>query len=163
MQHHTLGSEQFISSATLKTHASPVFGALPVQDIDTALVLKIIEPLWPTETETETASRVRNRIELVLDWAKSREYRSGENPARWRGQLYKVLPKRSQVQPTRNFPALPYAQIPLFMAKLREHTGTAARELEFVVLTATRVNESTMATWSEIDPLPRSGRCRPSG
>lgn len=134
---------------TLKTYASPVFGALPVQDIDPALVLKVIEPLWPTKTET--ASRVRNRIELVLDWAKSREYRSGENPARWRGHLDKVLPRRSHVQPTRNYPALPYPQIPTFMAKPGEHTGTAARALEFVVLTATRVNDSTMAAWSEID------------
>jgi integrase len=134
---------------TLKTYASPVFGKLPVQDVDEALVMKVLEKIW--ETKTETATRVRNRIELVLDWAKARKYRTGENPARWRGHLDKLLPKRSKVQPPKPHAALPYTEIGKFMAELRRHSGVAARTLEFVILTAARVNEAVNATWPEVD------------
>lgn len=134
---------------TLQTYASPIFGKLPVQDVDTALVMKVLEPIWGTKTET--ATRVRSRIELVLDWAKARKYRAGENPARWRGHLSHLLPKRSDVKAVRNHPALPYTEAPAFLAALRVRTGVAAMALEFVILTAARVSEATHAQWSEID------------
>lgn len=134
---------------TLKTYASPVFGSLPVQDVDEALVMTVIEPLW--RTKTETATRVRNRIELVLDWARARKYREGENPARWRGHLDKLLPKRSRVRKVKNHPALPYAEIPAFMRDLRSRGGIASQAVELIVLTGVRESEATNAQWSEID------------
>ena len=108
-------------SNTLATYASPVIGGVPVQDVDTALVLEILEPLW--RTKTETASRVRGRIEAVLDWAKARGLRAGENPARWRGHLSNLLPKRSKAQRVRHHPALPYRDVPAFIAALRKLDG----------------------------------------
>ena len=102
---------------TLETYAYPVIGDLPVAAIDTGLVMQIIEPIWTTKTET--ASRLRGRIESVLDWATARGYRTGDNPARWRGHLDKLLPTRSKVAPVKHHEALPYAELPAFMAELR--------------------------------------------
>jgi len=134
---------------TLKTYASPVIGSLPVQDIDTNLVIQILEPIWTTKTET--ASRVRMRIESVLDWAKVREYRDGENPARWKGHLANILPPRKKVQRVKHHPALPYAEIPAFMEALRKLEGVAPLALEFTILTACRTGEVRGATWEEFN------------
>jgi integrase len=134
---------------TLYEYACPVLGALPVQAIDTTLVMKIIEPLW--KTRPETASRLRGRIEAVLDWAKARGYRTGDNGARWRGHLDKLLPARSRVQRVEHHPALPYSEIPAFMADLRRRDGVSARALEFTILTAARVGEVIGARWAEIN------------
>jgi hypothetical protein len=98
--------------------------------------MTVLEPIW--QTKPETASRVRGRIEAVLDWAKARGYRNGENPAQWRGHLENLLPARSKVRKVEHHPALPYAQTAEFIAGLRKHDGTAARALEFLILTATR-------------------------
>jgi integrase len=134
---------------TLKQYATPVFGTLPVQDVDTTLVMKVLEPLWLAKTET--ASRLRGRIESVLDWAKTRGYRAGENPARWRGYLENLLPKRSKVQRVRHHPALPYQEIGAFVAELRQQAGVAARALEFLILTVSRTSEVTGAGSAEFD------------
>jgi integrase len=135
--------------STLQTYAYPVFGSLSVQAIDTALVTKAIEPIW--QAKPETASRVRGRIGAVLDWAKVRGYRSGENPARWRGHLDKLLPARGKVRKVEHHPALPYAEMGDFFASLREQQGIAARALEFLILTAARTGEVISARWSELD------------
>ena len=100
-----------------------------MQAIDTGLVLKVLEPIWTTKPET--AGRVRGRIESILDWAKVRGYRDGENPARWRGHLDKLLPARSKVRRVEHHAALPYAELPGFLVALREQEGIAARALEF--------------------------------
>jgi integrase len=134
--------------ATLSTHAAPIM-PLPVQSIDTALVLKVLQPIWTTRPET--ASRLRGRIENVLDFAKVREFRGAENPARWRGHLDKLLPARSKVREVKHHSALPYAELPAFLARLREQEGVAARALEFTILTAARTAESMGATWGEIN------------
>ncbi|RZS86620.1 tyrosine-type recombinase/integrase [Pigmentiphaga kullae] len=135
--------------STLNTYASPVFGKLPASKIDTTLVMKAVEPIWATKTET--ASRLRGRIEAVLDWAAVRGYRQGENPARWKGHLDHLLPKRSKVQKVEHHPALPYQELTSFMKKLRELNGNAARALELLILTATRTSETIEATWDEVD------------
>lgn len=134
---------------TLKTYAYPVFDVLPVSAIDTALVMKVLEPIWTTKTET--ASRLRGRIESVLDWATVRGYRAGDNPARLKGHLDTLLPKRSRVQKVKHHPALPYAELAEFMNVLRAEEGVAARALELLILTATRTNEVIGATWEEFD------------
>ena len=126
-------------SSTLKTYAEPVIGALAVQSIDTALVMKIIEPLW--SKKPETASRLRGRIEAVLDWATVRGFREGENPARWRGHLDKLLPAHAKVRKVKHHAALPYDELPAFMTALRAQDGVAARALEFLILTAARTGE----------------------
>ena len=136
-------------AATLATYAEPVMGSLPVQAIDTALVTKVIEPIW--SEKPETASRVRGRIESVLDWAKVRGYRQGENPARWRGHLENLLPARSKVRSVEHHAALLFAEIGGFISALRLEVGTAARALEFAILTAARTGEVIGATWGEID------------
>jgi integrase len=135
--------------ATLATYVYPSFGELPVAVVDTGLVLEAIEPIWTTKPET--AGRVRGRIEAVLDWAKARGYREGENPARWRGHLDKLLPNRRKVRSVRNHPALPYGDLPAFMGELRDRGSVSARALEFTILTAARTGESIGARWSEID------------
>ncbi len=134
---------------TLTTYAYPAFDSLPVASIDTALVMKVLEPIWTTKTET--ATRIRGRIESILDWATVHGYRSGENPARLKGHLDKLLPKRSRVQKVEHHPALPYTELSEFMKALRTEDGVAARALEFVILTATRTNEVIGATWTEFD------------
>lgn len=136
-------------AATLRTYASPTFGTLPVAAIDTAMVISVLESIW--RDKTETASRVRGRIESVLDWAKVRGYRDGENPARWRGHLDKLLPRRFKVAMVKHHPALPYAEIASFMIALRERPGIAPKALQFLILTAARVSEVVNATWGEID------------
>ena len=133
---------------TMARYVYPVFGRFSVQTIDTGLVLKVIEPIWTAKTET--ASRVRGRIEAVFDWAAARGYRQGENPARWRGHLENLLPRKSRVAPVEHHRALPYAQIGTFMGELRAQKGIAARALEFVILTAARTGEAIGATWTEI-------------
>src|SRR5450631_3163102 len=100
-------------TATLATYAEPVIGSLPVQAIDTGLVLKVLEPIWTGKPET--AGRVRGRVESILDWAKARGYRTGENPARWKGHLDQLLPARSKVRKVQHHAALPYAELPEFM------------------------------------------------
>jgi integrase len=135
--------------STLATYAEPVLGLLSVQAIDTMLVLKVLEPIWTTKTET--AGRLRGRIETVLDWAKVRGHRKGENPARWRGHLDKLLPAQSKVRQVEHHAALPYAELPDFLAALREQEGIAARALEFTILTATRTGETIGARWGEIN------------
>ena len=135
--------------STLEAYVYPLFGDFPVQAVDVGLVIKALEPIW--EEKTETASRVRGRIEKVLDWATARGYRQGENPARWKGHLENLLPARGKVRNTAHHAALPYADLPAFMAELRKQPGIAARELEFLILTACRSGEVHKATWSEID------------
>lgn len=136
-------------SATLDRYAYAKIGALPVASIDVALVLAVIEPIW--STKTETASRVRGRIESILSWAKARGYRNGENPATWRGHLDQLLPARSQVAPVEHHAALPYAELPAFMAKLRDKEGISARALEYTILTAARTGDTIGGKWHEID------------
>jgi integrase len=140
--------EQFLNS--LQTFAFPALGSLDIAAIATADVLRILDPIW--KTKTETASRVRNRIEAVIDWAVVRGHRPpGANPARWKGHLDQVLPAPRKVAPVVHHAALPYAEVPSFMAKLRTQQGSSARALEFLVLTAARSNEVRGARWSEID------------
>jgi integrase len=141
-------------SATLSTYAYPKIGALPVQAIDTGLVLKVVEPIWTTKPET--AGRLRGRLENILDFAKARGYRGGENPARWRGHLDKLLPALSKVRQVEHHAALPYAELPPFLSDVREQEGTSARALEFAILTAARTGEVLGARWSEIDLLEKT-------
>jgi integrase len=135
--------------STLDSYVYPVFGDLPVEAVDVGLVMKAVEPIW-TE-KTETASRVRGRVESVLDWATARGYRKGENPARWKGHLENLLPNRSKVARVEHHAALPYAELPGFMVELRQRQGLAARALELVILTAARSGEVLGTSWSEID------------
>ena len=134
---------------TLATYVYPLMGALPVQQIDAGLVVRVLEPIWTTKAET--AGRVRQRIEAVLDSATARGHRSGENPARWRGHLENLLPALSKVKRVQHHPALPYTEIGAFMAELRQQAGLAARAMELLILTATRTTEAIAARWSEID------------
>lgn len=136
-------------ASTLETYANPMIGRHPVAEVDTTDILGILEPIWLTKTET--ASRLRGRIESVLDWATVRGFRQGENPARWKGHLDKLLPARSKVQKVEHHPALPYADITGFMADLAGREGLAARALEFAILTAARSGEVRGAAWGEID------------
>ena len=139
--------------ASLAQHVYPVIGDLPVHDIDTALVMKVVEPIWTRVPET--ASRVRGRIESILDWARVRGFRAGENPAHWRGHLDKMLPARSKVRSVRHHPALHYDQMPAFMAALREQNAIVARAMEFLVLTGARVGEVLGARQSEFSLLDK--------
>jgi integrase len=134
---------------TLEEHAYPVIGNLAVSDIDTTHVVKVLEPIWPKIPET--ASRLRGRIEKVLGWATVRGYRSGDNPARWRGHLAELLPARRKIQQVEHHPALPYAEMAAFMHEVRSRDSTAARALEFTALTAARNGDVLGAQWSEID------------
>lgn len=139
---------------TLAAYASPVIGDLVVSKIDTAHITKILQPSWATTTET--ASRVRGRIEAILDWATVRKYRSGENPARWKGHLDKMLPKPSKVKRKKHLPALPWADMSAFMIDLRKRAGVAARAVEFAILCAARSGEVRGAIWGEIDLTTRT-------
>jgi integrase len=135
--------------ATLEAFVYPVFGNLSVQSIDTALIMRVLEPIW--SAKPETASRVRGRIERVLDWARVRGYRSGENPARWRGNLDHLLPAKTKVRAVQHHAALPYVEIGTFMAAMRSADGIDAAALEFTILTAARSGETRLAAWDEID------------
>jgi integrase len=134
---------------SLTTYVTPVFGSLPIQSVDVGLVMKALEPIW--STKPETAARIRGRIERILDWAKVRGFRQGENPARWRGHLDVLLPARSKVQKVTHHAALPYGQIGAFMVALRRRESVAARALEFAILTAARTGEVLGARWDEMD------------
>jgi integrase len=134
---------------TIATYVAPVFGSTPVQEIDLDLVMNVIEPIW--NKKTETARRIRGRIEVILDWAKVRGYRFGENPARWRGQMDQLLPARSKLNSVKHHPALPYSEISKFMKALRAIPGNSAAALEFLILTAARTSEVIHAKWAEID------------
>jgi integrase len=134
---------------TLRDYVHPKIGKLSVADIDTGQVLRCVEPIW--KTKTSTADRVRRRIQAVLDWATVRNYRAGENPARWEGHLEHILPKAGEFASGQHHAALPYADIPEFMAALRALKGIHARALELTILTALRTNEATGGRWEEID------------
>ncbi|MEY2951938.1 MAG: hypothetical protein RLZZ401_25 [Pseudomonadota bacterium] len=136
-------------TASLDNYAHPVIGKLHVADVQQLHVLQVLEPIWTTKTET--ASRLRGRIENILDWAKARGLREGENPARWRGHLDKLLAKPSKIAKVTHHPAVPVEQANAFYLALQGRTGTAARALEFTLLTAARSGEVRGATWAEID------------
>lgn len=134
---------------TLETYASPTIGKLPVAQIDTALVVKVLQPIWATKTET--ASRLRGRIESILDWATVSKYRQGDNPARWRGHLDNLLADPSRSKRTAHHPALPWQEMGAFMVKLRAEQGIAAKAVELAILTACRSGEVRLSTWAEFD------------
>lgn len=133
---------------TLTTYAFPSIGELPVQNIEIDHVLKVLEPIW--YTKTETASRIRQRIESILDWATVRKYREGDNPALWRGRLDKILPKRTKVQKPTHFVAMDYRELPSYFRKLRQKETIACKALAFTILTATRNGEARQITYNEL-------------
>jgi integrase len=135
--------------STLATYASPMIGTLPVSAIETSHVLKVLGDIW--QEKTETATRLRGRIEKVLDWARVAGYREGENPARWRGHLEHSLAAPTKAKKVTHHPALPWRELGDFMVDLRTQKGIAAKALEFGILTAARSGEVRMATWTEID------------
>jgi len=134
---------------TLTTYAYPVIGKIAVADVETSHVMRVLEPIWTTKTET--ASRLRGRIESVLDWATVRGFRKGDNPARWRGHIEHLLAARSDVQKVVHHAALDYREVGAFLADLRKLSGAGARALEFAILTAARSGEVRGATWGEVD------------
>jgi integrase len=134
---------------TLATYAYPKIGNLPVGFIATPHVLQCVEPIW--KSKPETAARLRGRIEQVLDFARSKDLRAGENPARWKGHLDQVLPARGKVAPIVHHEALPYADLPDFFARLIDEEGVGPLALQFLVLTCARTSEVIGATWSEVD------------
>lgn len=134
---------------TLKRFAYPVFGDLLVAEIEISHVERALKPIWTTKTET--ATRLRGRIEAVLAWATVKGYRKGDNPATWKNNLDKLFPAPSEVRKVQNLPALPYADLPKFIVQVREQPGIAARALEFAILTAARTGEIIGAKWPEID------------
>ena len=134
---------------TLSTYAFPIIGKMPVGEVEVADVVRVLSPIWTTRTET--ASRIRQRIEAVLDWAKVANLRTGENPARWRGNLEHLLAEPGKVTKKRSHPALPYAEIHAFIDALRAKDAMSAKALEFAILTAARTSEVLEATWAEID------------
>jgi integrase len=151
-------------TSTLETWVYPIIGKLPVGGITTNLVLKVLkqpvgtEPGAPTfwTARTETANRVRGRIETVLDWARAKKLRDGENPAKWKGLLDQLLPPKSQVAPVEHHKALNYADLPRFMAALRERDSLSARALEYTILTAARTSDTIGAIRTEIDQEDRT-------
>lgn len=134
---------------TIATYAEPVLGGLPVRDIDVGHIHQVLEPIWTVKPET--AGRVRGRVEKILGWCRVNGFRAGENPARWRDNLDQLLPKLSEVRTVTHHPALPYSELPLFMQKLRQEGGAAARALEFTILTASRTEEVLLARPAEIN------------
>ncbi len=136
-------------TSTLERFAYPVVGDKPVADVGTDDIMEILRPIW--EVKTETASRLRSRLELVLSAAKVQGHRTGENPATWRGHLDALLPPPGRVKAVTHHPALPYSQAPAFMAALAKVDGVAARALEFAIFTAARSAEVRLATWEEFD------------
>lgn len=133
----------------LTAHAFPHIGGLPVAEISTADVLRCIEPIW--HTKTETASRVRQYIEKVLAWATVKGYRQGDNPARWMGHLKEALPAPGTIAPDKHHAALPFKELPAFFASVATMGGMAALALRFLILTAARTGEIIGATWDEVD------------
>jgi integrase len=143
-EQHALHWERSITN-----HASAIIGDIPVSAIDTALIVKVLQPIWGTKTET--ASKLRGRIESILDWATVSHFRSGENPARWKGHLDHLLADPGKVARVTHYAALPWQEVGEFMASLRQCRGVAARALEFGILTAARSGEVRGARWEEID------------
>src|SRR6266851_2625704 len=135
--------------STLEAYVYPVVGDLPVAAIDAGLVVRVLDPIWAEKPET--ASRVRGRIEAVLDAATVRGFRQGPNPAQWKGNLAHILPARGKVRKVEHHAALPFGNMPEFLAALRGREGMAARALEFAILTAARTGEVLGARWGEID------------
>ena len=134
---------------TLVTYAFPKIGSMPVDNIDTQHILKVLKPIW--NTKTETASRVRGRIELILDYAEVQKWRTGSNPARWKGHLKSILPSPQKIIEVKHHKAMPYEELPTFLSDLKLMDGMGARCLEMAILTCLRTNECTGAKWSEID------------
>lgn len=133
---------------TLKAYASPKIGAMNIADVQTEHVMSVLRPIWTTKTET--ATRLRGRLEKIIDWA-TPEHREGPNPARWRGHLDKKLADPNKIAPVENHPSLPYAQTGAFMRDLRAMEGVSPLAAEFIILTAVRTNEALLAQWSELD------------
>lgn len=136
-------------NSTLTTYAYPIIGKIRVGDVETAHIMRVLDPIWTTKTET--ASRLRGRIESVLDWATVRGFRKGDNPARWRGHIEHLLAARADVQKVQHHAALDYREVGAFLVNLRKQVGMGARALELAILTAARSGEVRGATWSEID------------
>jgi len=145
--------DQWVS--TIETYAKPIIGSKPVDQIQMHHIEKILDPIW--NDITETAKRLQGRIENILDWAKIKGYRSGDNPARWRGNLSEMYPSPSKLKKRQNdgeerhLLAMPYTDVGKFMQKLKEQSGLAAKSLQFLILTACRTSEVLKATWEEID------------
>ena len=135
--------------STLATYVYPLIGDLPIAEVDTALVIKCLDPIWTTRNET--ASRIRGRVESILDFAQTSGFRTGENPARWKGHLENILAAPSKVQVVKHHAALPIGEVGTFMQLLCQREGIGARALEFAILTAARSGEVRGTTWSEID------------
>ncbi len=152
-------ARQWVS--TLRTYAQPEVGSKTVDAITTGDILKILSPIWTSKTET--AKRVQGRIENILDYAAAHEYRDPLNPARWRGHLDKLLPRPSWVKKGSHHPAMPYAEVPAFMAELSGNASVSAMALRFLILTATRTSEVLQAQWDEIDMGELSGPYRLNG
>jgi integrase len=138
---------------TIKQYCEPIFGAVPVADVDTPLVVRALEPIWTTKSET--AGRLRGRIENILDWATVRQYRAGDNPARWRGHLDKLLAKIQRTKRIQHHPALPHEEIAAFVAELKKQDGDAALALEFLILNVARTGEVIAARPEEFDYTKR--------
>lgn len=134
---------------SLATYVYPEFGETPVADVDRAALLRAIDPIW--KTKTETASRVKNRVVTILEWAVARGYRADGDLGAWRNYLRKALQHRPKSQRVQHHPAMPYSEVAAFMRDLREREGASARALELVILTAVRTNEGLRAKWSEFD------------
>ena len=134
---------------TIATYCGPIIGKLPVNEVTVGFVMRVLDPIWATKAET--ASRLRGRMESILDWAMVRGYRSGDNPARWKGQLDHLLPNASRVKRIIHHAALGYTEMGEFMGKLRQQAGNGARALEYAILTACRSGEVRLARWEEID------------
>ncbi|WP_409188590.1 tyrosine-type recombinase/integrase [Bradyrhizobium sp. RDM4] len=145
---------------SLKRYVDPVFGGLPVAAVDTALVLKALRPVW--ETKTQSAAKLRMRIELILNWATTHGYREGDNPARWRGHLKNVLPNPGKVTKVKHLAAMPYDELPAFMVELRQLDTTAARALEWTILSVVRSDNTFALTWDsgELDLEKKFGPFR---
>lgn len=139
--------------ASLELHVFPSIGEVPVGDIELAHIVSVLEPIW--REKTETASRVRQRIEAALTWATVSGFRKGDNPARWSGNLDAIFPNAAKVKKSSHWPALPWMTVPEFMADLRTREGMAAKALQFAILTASRSGEVRGASWSEIDTATR--------
>ena len=147
-------ARQWVS--TLKTYVRPVIGNLPVEDVTTQDILKILAPIWTVKNET--AKRVQGRIENILDFAAAHEYRDPVNPARWRGHLDKLLAKPSRVQKVNHHPAMPYEQVAAFMDLIQGYSSMSSKALQFLILTATRTSEVLNAEWHEVDIAKKTWR-----
>ena len=144
--------DDWISS--INRYANPIIGDLPVSEIDLPEVLAVLKPIW--NEKTDTANRLRLRIEQVLNWATVSGYRAGENPARWAGHLSEILPKPNKITKKTHFKALPWQEIGAFMVELRKRAAMTARALEWIILTVCRSGEARGATWGEIDMVNKT-------